>query len=86
MPIYEFTCSKDNLVKEEIRRLGDVSPPKCPVCACDMERVISGTIVIDKTKIPEKLKKRSEEQGKKFFRRYPQYQQLVTKTLNTGRR
>jgi putative FmdB family regulatory protein len=77
MPIYEFICEKDEIRLEELRKLGDVNPPNCPKCNETMERLFSFPLVTTKEKQQEQLKKRSREQGKKFFRRYPQYQNMV---------
>jgi len=83
VPLLEFECERDQVVIEEIRRIGELDPPSCPVCKERMERIFSAPTVIDKSKVSEKLRKRSEEQGKKFFNGYPQHQELVTKTLNS---
>jgi putative FmdB family regulatory protein len=83
MPIYEFNCREDNLTLEKIRRLGDENPPNCPICNRLMDRVFSTPIVINKEAVPGKLKKRSEDQGKKFFHRHPDKQDLVKQTLNS---
>lgn len=86
MPVYEWICCDDETEKEELRKLGDDKPPKCPTCGQEMSRIFSSVISIfqgksNAEKVSAKLKKRSEEQGKKFFRRYPEYQKLVNKTL-----
>lgn len=86
MPIYEFVCYDDETEKEELRKLGDDIPPKCPTCGIEMSKVFSPIFSIFKgrdqsVRVSKQLKKRSEEQGRKFFRRYPEHQELVNKTL-----
>ena len=69
MPVYVFKC-ECGLTSEELRKFGDADPPDC-VCGKRMERVFSIPVVISGG--PEatqaKLKKRSDEQGRQFFRR-----------------
>ena len=77
MPIYEFICYDDEAKVEELRKLGDDRPPKCPYCGTEMIKLLSPVIGIfqgksNAEKVSEKLKKRSERQGKKFFRRHPE--------------
>ncbi len=69
MPIYEFQC-ECGLTSEEIRKLGDTEPPNC-VCGKKMERVFSMPVVVigGPAATQAKLKKRSDEQGKRFFSR-----------------
>jgi len=87
MPIYEFFCYDDETEKEELRKLGDNIPPKCPTCGIEMSKVFSPiNAIISKgrdqsVRVSKQLKKRSEDQGKKFFRRYPEHQELVIKNL-----
>lgn len=70
MPIYEFLCSNCDIIKEEMRKLGDVKPLNCS-CGMKMERIFSPSvkIIADPEATQAKLKKRSDEQGKRFFRR-----------------
>lgn len=76
MPIYEFICYDDETEVEEFRKLGDDKPPKCPTCGTEMSKKFSAVIGLfqgkkNAEKVSEKLRKRSEDQGKKFFRRHP---------------
>ena len=77
MPIYEYICEKDDVRLEELRKLGDTNPPDCPKCNEKMERLFSCPLVTTKEKQVEELRRRSKEQGKKFFKRHPQYQDMV---------
>jgi putative FmdB family regulatory protein len=87
MPIYEYKCFSDGEVIEKLQKLsGDDIPPKCPTCGIEMSKVFSPVFSIFKgrdqsVRVSKQLKKRSEDQGKKFFRRYPEHQELVIKTL-----
>ena len=69
MPLYSFKCEKCDTKKDELRKMGDTTPPTC--CGVAMVRVFSLPIVIigGREATQAKLKKRSDEQGKKFFRR-----------------
>jgi putative FmdB family regulatory protein len=86
MPIYGFICYDDETEVEELRKLGDDKPPKCPNCGVEMSRLFSPVVNIfqgksNAEKVSAKLKKRSEEQGKKFFKRHPEFQKMVSETL-----
>jgi putative FmdB family regulatory protein len=37
MPIYSFKCRKCELEKNEIRSMGDVKEPLCPICSNNPE-------------------------------------------------
>jgi len=71
MPIYSFKCEKCGFVREEIRKMGDTKPPSCINCDTPMDRLFtSPTVIIGGPEATqEKLKKRSDEQGKRFFSR-----------------
>jgi putative FmdB family regulatory protein len=43
MPIYEFQCWGCNEKSEELRKLGDYAPAKCPVCGGATEHIISAS-------------------------------------------
>jgi len=86
VPIYTWQCLKDNIDKEELRAMGDLVSPKCPVCGENMDRVFTPVVSILKGSgwthgDWSKLRKRSEDQGNKFFKRQPKYQELVKETL-----
>jgi len=86
MPIYSFECAEDNSVKDELRLVGDYHPPKCSICGADMERLFTPVTSILKGSGWShgdwaKLRKRSEEQGTKFFKKQPKYQEMVKENL-----
>lgn len=91
MPIYEFMCFDDYCVTTEIRKVGDFVPPQCSRCGKLMTKVISPVSFVLKGSgwnkgEHELLRKRSEDQGKKFFRRHPDKQDLVSETINRKRK
>lgn len=45
MPVYEFDCPSCGRRCEELRRLGEDSPPACPSCEIGMRRVFSRVAV-----------------------------------------
>lgn len=69
MPIYSFECEKCGFIRDELRKMGDTSPPNC--CEATMNRVFSmpNVIVGGPEATQAKLKQRSDEQGKRFFRK-----------------
>ncbi len=71
MPIYSFECEKCGFVRDELRKMGEMEPPNCVNCELPMERTFSmpNVIVGGPQETQEKLKKRSDEQGKRFFRK-----------------
>jgi len=76
---------------EELRKMGDIIPPRCPKCDAKMEKVITPVTTILKGQgwnhgQVEKLRKRSESQGKKFFRRHPDKQKMVSETISKLRK
>ena len=87
MPIYEFTCYDCDTEVEELRKLGDDRPPKCPNCGIEMSRefsLISAVVFKGRdgsVRASKQLGERSRKQGEKFFRRSPESQNLVNKTL-----
>jgi putative FmdB family regulatory protein len=75
LPIYQFKCKNDGFTREDLRRMGETYSPNCLVCNCKMDYIISNPAVILKGSgwnhgSREKLKNRSREQGKKFFKRH----------------
>ena len=89
MPYYEFVCAKCEEYKIELRKIGNYDPPVCPKCQSKMEKIISqvGTILFkgagwlngEQTK----LRKRSKDQGKKFFKRHPDFQDMAVKSMDS---
>jgi len=91
MPIYEWICEKDRLLHEDLRKVGDFTPPVCELCGKLMQRIITPVTAI--LKGPgwsngefEKLRRRSEDQSKKFFRRHPDKQAMTTEKINEQRK
>ena len=88
MPIYSFQCSKCGFVREELRKMGDFTAPKCVYCKDEvLERVYEPVATIFKGTgwhggSQAKLKKRSLEQGKKFFNRHPDLQDWSAKEVS----
>jgi putative FmdB family regulatory protein len=87
MPIYQYLCFEDNFSVEEMRKMGDFTAPQCPRCGKLMTKIITPATVVLKGAgwsrgDQQLLKKRSEDQGKKFFHRHPDKQTLVSETLN----
>lgn len=71
--------------------MGDCTPPMCPKCDAKMEKVITPVTTILKGQgwnhgVYEKLRKRSEDQGTKFFKRHPDLQEMSKKTINKIRK
>jgi putative FmdB family regulatory protein len=80
MPIYSFECKKCGAVSDVLRKVSDYTPPDC-ICGKKMERIFTPVSSILKgagwSKGQwSKLRKRSVEQGKKFFRRHPDFQEM----------
>lgn len=74
MPIYQFQCNCD-AVKEEFRKMGEFYSPDCSICGSKMIYMIGTPSVILKGQgwnhgSQEKLRNRSREQGRKFFRKH----------------
>ncbi len=85
MPIYEFRCPVCSLVIEELRKAGDYSACSCPNCGKRMEKLISISTTIFSGPgwskgTWQKAKKRSQDQGKKFYKKYDKYKEAVEKT------
>jgi putative FmdB family regulatory protein len=86
LPIYEFRCPKCELIVEELRKTGDYSAVGCACCGSRMEKLISIPHTVFSgpgwTKGTwEKAKKRSLEQGRKFYKKYPVYKEAVDKVV-----
>jgi putative FmdB family regulatory protein len=87
MPIYSFQCSKCGFIREELRKTGDLTAPKCVYCKEEvMERVFEPVATIFKgtgwtNGSQVKIQKRSAEQGKKFFKRHPDMQDWSQKSV-----
>jgi putative FmdB family regulatory protein len=82
MPIYTFDCPGCKSEVEELRKIGDCHPPKCPKCGTRMERKFAPIITVFKgpgwnSGTWSKLRRRAIDQGDKFFRRHPDKQTLV---------
>ena len=91
MPIYEFICETDGIVKEDLRKVGDCTPPTCDICGQSMNRVFTPVTAILKGSgwnkgSWEKVRRRSEDQGKKFFRKHPDKQAMAHEKINENRR
>lgn len=79
MPIYEFFCEKCGMVAERLKKFEELekTEERCDSCGEKMVRRISACAVVSRgEQMWEKLKKRSIEQGKKFFRRHERLQEL----------
>jgi len=87
MPIYSWKCERCGFTREELRKVGEYDAPNCVYCAnSKMERVFEPIAVIFKgagwiNGEQAKLKKRSTEQGKKFFKRHPDLQDWSAKSV-----
>jgi putative FmdB family regulatory protein len=89
MPIYVFSCPQCKEDKEELRKIGDYSPPLC-VCGLQMERIFTPVTALLKgagwSKGQwSKLNKRSQEQNQKFFRRHPAYREMADRKIQEKR-
>jgi len=89
MPIYLFACPKCKTEKEEIRKIGDYEPPICS-CGIKTERIFTPVTAILKGAgwakgQWAKLNNRSEQQGKKFFRRHPEFRQMADSKIREKR-
>jgi len=87
MPIYAFKCEKCGFEREELRKLGDTTTPKCVYCNVVMERLIVPITAI--LKGPgwargdwRKLRERSIQQGNKFFNRHDDLKQTSEQAIN----
>lgn len=71
MPIYSWKCAECGFLREELRKMGDLESPTCINCNIIMDRLFTPPIVIvgGPEATQAKLKKRSDEQGKRFFSR-----------------
>jgi putative FmdB family regulatory protein len=81
MPIYCFECPKDGTELEDLRKMGDFEPPKCPTCQEIMERRMGLTHTVLKGEgwgkgTWAKAKERSVNQGQKFFKGHPKLQEM----------
>lgn len=89
MPFYEFICEPCEEYKIELRKLGDFDPPVCPQCQSKMEKIISppGAVLFKgqgwRNGEWTKLRERSKDQGKKFFRRHPDLQDMAVKSMDS---
>ena len=88
MPYYEFVCESCEEYKTELRKLGDYDPPVCPKCQSKMEKIISPVGVLFKGAgwqhgEQTKLRQRSKDQGKKFFKRHPDLQDMAVKSMDS---
>jgi putative FmdB family regulatory protein len=91
MPLYEWVCEKDGLMQEDIRKVGDFTPPLCQVCNQPMQKIITPVSFILKGQgwsfgTQEKLKRRSENQGKDFFEGHPDKQDMVSEKIQEQRK
>lgn len=41
MPLYEFKCKSCGKKMEELRKVGDFTPPSCSVCGQETEKMMS---------------------------------------------
>lgn len=88
MPLYEYRCEKCGFIREEIKKVEDLEKvPFCVYCKDQlMERVFSPVATV--LRGPgwshgdyAKLRERSKEQGKKFFKRHPDLQVMAEKSV-----
>jgi putative FmdB family regulatory protein len=91
MPLYEWVCEKDGLLYEELRKVGDFTPPFCEACGQPMQKIITPVNFILNGQgwtygSQEKIKRRSEDQSKKFFRRHPDKQAMTTEKIQEQRK
>lgn len=69
--------------------MGDYDPPLCPKCQSKMQKIISpvGAVLFKGTGWGNgeqiKLRKRSKDQGKKFFKRHPDLQDMAVKSMDS---
>ncbi len=88
MPYYEFECEKCTETIVELRKLGDYDPPACSKCKSKMRKVISpvGAVLYKgagwNNGEQVKLRKRSKDQGKQFFKRHPDLQERAVKSMD----
>jgi len=87
MPLYVFACTKCGTELEDLRKLGDFDPPKCPICNDIMENRIGLSHAVLKGDgwtggTWAKAKKRSEGQGQKFFRGHQKLQEMSKDCVN----
>jgi predicted nucleic acid-binding Zn ribbon protein len=73
------------LVIEELRKAGDYSACGCPNCGKRMEKLISVSNTIFSGPgwskgTWQKAKKRSQDQGRKFYKKHDKYIEAVEKT------
>jgi putative FmdB family regulatory protein len=89
MPIYSFQCPKCGFVREDLRKMGDYEAPECVYCKKQvMERFYEPVTTVLKGQgwshgQQEKLRVRSKEQGKKFFRRHPNLQEEGARKIDS---
>ena len=88
MPYYEFECGYCSKYITELRKVGDYDPPICPKCQTKMAKIISpiGAVLYKgagwHNGEQAKLKRRSKDQGKKFFKRHPDLQDMALKSVD----
>jgi len=87
MPLYVFKCHKCGFEREELKKFDDTTIPSCIYCKNQMmERVFTPVTAIlhgpGWTKGDyQKLRDRSKEQGKKFFKRHENLQDMAQKSV-----
>lgn len=88
MPLYLWKCRKCGFEREELRKAGDYESPKCVYCDNEiMERLFTPVASILKGSgwtrgNYTKLRNRSKEQGKKFFKRHDNLKEMSEKSVN----
>jgi len=87
MPIYAWKCEKCGFEREELRKVGDDTAPKCVYCNIIMERYLTPITAILKGSgwnrgVWTKLRDRSKDQGNKFFKRHPDLQEKAKQSVN----
>ena len=91
MPIYSFHCEYCGSTKEDLRKVEDYTPPTCSICGKTMSRIFTPVTAILKGQgwskgTYEKIRRRSEQQGNKFFEKHPDKRELVHEKINENRR
>jgi putative FmdB family regulatory protein len=88
VPIYSWKCEKCGFEREEIRKVGDDTAPKCVYCKdIVMERLFTPVTAILKGPgwtrgVYRKVRDRSKEQGNKFFKRHPKLQEMAKRSVD----
>jgi putative FmdB family regulatory protein len=87
MPIYSYSCPKCGFIRDELRKMGDTQAPQCVYCKNQvMNREFTPVATVLKGSgwnngDWSKLRRRSVDQGKKFFKRHPDLQTLSEKSV-----